>query len=168
MTPLQQTALDRIRDLIAAETQPSIREIATILDVAVSYAHRLVEALIAQGYLEKDPGVVRGLRLAGTPDLRGVPTAVLTGELARRGVTLASLSPREPAAMRGQRTCAADSCGSAVVPGHLMCRPHWNALPSTLRERILRSNGARNQQAFERAVTEARDLIDSGNHRRIA
>lgn len=49
-----------------------------------------------------------------------------------------------------------------------MCLAHWRALSDELRTRVLRTNRERDQRGFERAVTEARDLIDNGNRRQRA
>lgn len=168
MTPRELELLDYLRDFMAQGLSPTITMIAAQMNVSRSRAQQLVDQLIAKGSLVRADGHHRGLRLADVPDLRPIATEVLAAELARRGVTMASLNPRAPMAVGHQRTCAADTCGAAVQRGHLMCRPHWGALPTTLRERILRSNAARDRQAFERAVTEARDLIDSGQWRRRA
>jgi hypothetical protein len=53
-----------------------------------------------------------------------------------------------------------------------MCRSHWFALPLELRNRVLQTNArarlsptADNRDAYQRAVTDARDLIDSGSWR---
>ncbi|WP_242095467.1 helix-turn-helix domain-containing protein [Sphingomonas sp. CROZ-RG-20F-R02-07] len=169
MTPLEIKVLDYAREFMAqAELSPPVRELADAVGASVSSTHRAINGLVRRGLLSREPRVAQGLRLANLPELRGVPTDVLAGELARRGKTLASLNMREPMAVSGQRTCAADTCGHAVQRGHLMCRTHWIGLPMSLRDRIMRSNGARDVRAFERAVTEARDLIDSGEWRRRA
>ncbi len=169
MTRAELQLLDWLREFMAVSGQsPSIRLIAERRGVAVSSAHRLIDGLVRQGALTREPGRANGLRLVDTPDLRPVPSDVLAAELARRGVTLASLNPAAPRAVGHQRTCAADCCAVAVQPGHLMCRQHWLALPAVLQQRILRSNARGDRTAFERAVTEARDLIDSGEWRKRA
>lgn len=166
MTPDQRQLLDVARELIAvAEVSPTVPQMARYVDRPVRSARRDVEALIAGGHLRRGEGRPFGLRLPPLPDLSHVPDGALAGELARRGKTLASLEPRAPSAVGYQRTCAADSCGVAVRRGHLMCREHWFALSPELRTRILRTNAARDRGGFERAVTQARDLIDSGKWR---
>ncbi|HEX8485734.1 hypothetical protein [Sphingomonas sp.] len=169
MTPRQLEVLDFVREVIAvAQIVPSMRDIASRFGMGLSQAHATLTALVDAGLLERGPEKTRFLRVPGLPDLRAVPTDGLAAELARRGTTLASLDPRAPAALGRQRTCAADTCGVAVQSGHLMCRSHWHALSLELRERILKSNARRDRPVFERAVTEARDLIDSGAWRRRA
>lgn len=169
MTPAQLQVLDHVREVIAVGGfSPSIREIGDRFGLTVSNAHRIVEALVQGGHLKRSPDKVRNLRVADLADLRGVPTGVIAAELARRGVTLASLNPHAPRAVGHQPMCAANGCSTAVERGHLMCRRHWFMLSSALRGRILQSNARRDQPAFERAVTDARDLIESENRRNRA
>lgn len=166
MTPLHARVLDNVREAIAVGgLTPTIADVAKLTDTPYGTALYAVRALVEAGLLAKEKSG-RGLRLADAPDLRGVSTDELAGELARRGVTLASLDRTAPRALGRVVTCAADSCAVAVERGHLMCRQHWFALPPTLRERITRSNARRDRDAFARAVTEARDLIDSGKWRK--
>ncbi|WP_425230243.1 LexA family protein [Sphingomonas sp.] len=166
MTPGQTRVLDYVRELIAvAELTPTYREIAARFGFSIPHAYSVVAALVASGHLELGPDKVRRIRLPGQPDLRGVPTDNLAAELARRGKTLASLEPSAPRAYGRAVTCAADTCGNTVQRGHLMCRPHWFALPPELRTRILQANSRRDRVAFERAVTQAKDLIDGGGWR---
>lgn len=169
MTPAQIQVLDHVREMIAvAGFSPSIREIGERFELTVSNAHRIVEALVQGGHLTRSADKVRNLRVADIADLRGVPTDVIAAELARRGVTLAALNPHAPRAVGHQPTCASNGCPAAVERGHLMCRRHWFMLPQELRNRILLSNSRRDQHAFERAVTDARDLIDNENRRKRA
>lgn len=166
MTPQHDAMLVFLRDFMGiGHRSPTVRELARSQDLAVSTTHRLISDLVAAGHLERVPGT-RGLRLPATADLRSVPSEALSAELARRGLTLAALEPRAPIATGYQRTCAADTCGTAVQRGHLMCRQHWFALSASLRQRILQTNARRDRAGFERAVTQARDFIDSGNWRR--
>lgn len=169
MTPSQLKVLDHVREMIAvAGFSPTIREIGVRFDLSVSNAHRIVEALVQGRHLTRSADKVRNLRVVDIADLRAVPTDVIAAELARRGVTLASLNPDAPRAVGHQPTCAANGCRAAVDRGHLMCRRHWFALPPELRTRILQSNSRRDQSAFERAVTDARDLIENENRRKRA
>ena len=169
MTRAELQLLDWLREFLAVSGHsPAIRQIAGHLGVNVSSAHRLVDGLVRQGALLREPGRAHGLRLADAPDLRPIPSDVLAAELARRGVTLASLNPHAPRVVGQQVSCAADSCAVAVRRGHLMCRQHWFALPFDLRDRILRSNSVGPHAAYEAAVREARDLIDSGEWRKRA
>lgn len=166
MTPLHHRVLENVREAIAVGgLSPTIADVAKLTDTPYATANYAVKVLIAAGLLAKEPKG-RGLRLAAAPDLRGVPTDELAAELARRGVTLASLDRNAPRALGRVVTCAADSCGVAVERGHLMCRQHWFALPAPMRELILRSNARRDRGAYERAVWAARDLIDSGKWRK--
>lgn len=165
MTPLHTRVLDNVREAIAVGgLSPSVADVARLTNTPYGTANYAVKALIEAGLLAKEKSG-RGLRLADAPDLRGVATDELAAELARRGVTLASLDRNAPRAIGRVVTCAADSCSAPVERGHLMCRQHWFALPRNLRERITHSNARRDTRAFERAVTEARDLIDSGKWR---
>ena len=169
MTARELELLDWIRECIAVSGQsPTFRLIAERFNISVSFAHRLVESLIRQGALIREARRGHGLRVADAPDLRPVPTDVLAAELARRGVTLASLNPAAPRVVGQQVSCAADSCAVAVPRGHLMCRQHWFALPFELRDRIVRSNATGANAAYATAVREARDLIDSGEWRKRA
>lgn len=169
MTPVQLEVLDHVREMIAVSGwSPTIREIGSRFNVTVSNAHRVVEALVQAGHLTRSADKVRNLRVADLADLRAVPTAVIAAELARRGVTLAALNPNAPRAVGQRPTCAANGCPTGVERGHLMCRRHWLMLPPALRTRILQSNARRDQSAFERAVTDARDLIDNEGRRNRA
>ena len=169
MTQRELALLDWLREFMAVSGQsPTIRQIAARMEIGVSAAHRLIDCLVRQGALVREANRKSGLRIADLPDLRPVPSDVLAAELARRGVSLASLNPAAPRAVGHHRPCAADSCAAAVERGHLMCRQHWLALPVALRNRIVRSNACGDQPTFERAVTDARTLIDSGEWRKRA
>lgn len=161
MTAAEQKMLDFVRELIAVgRIDPTVRDLASAMDVSVSSAHATLTRLVRDGHLDRVPGKPRGLRLPGVPDLRAVPNDVLTAELARRGVTLAALDPRMPIARGAEKTCAADSCGAPVRPGQLMCLTHWRALPQELQRRIFSSHRARDRRGYQDAVAEARDLAD--------
>ena len=166
MTPLHHRILDNVREAIAVGgLSPTVADVAKLTGTPPSTASYAVKALIDAGLLAKEKSG-HGLRLADAPDLRGVATAELAAELGRRGVTLASLDRHAPRAFGRAVSCAADSCSREVERGHLMCRQHWFALPPSLRSRITQSNGRGDRAAFTRAVTEARDLIDSGHGRK--
>lgn len=166
MTPNELQALDLIRERLAvAGFAPTYRELATEIGVTLSGAHRCVDALVDAGAVKRIPAKSRGLAIADLPDMRPVPTDVLRAELARRGISFAALNPAAPRAIGHEVTCAADTCGTVVQRGHLMCLTHWRALPLALRDRILRNNVRGSERAFTAAVTEARDLIDSGKWR---
>jgi hypothetical protein len=169
VSPNELQALDLIRErLSVAGYAPTYRELAAEIGVTLSGAHRCVAALVEAGAVKRTPSKTRGLAVVDLPDMRTVPTDVLRAELARRGVSFAALNPAAPRAIGHEVTCAADTCGTVVQRGHLMCLTHWRVLPHELRNRILRSNAARDQHAFGLAVTEARDLIDNTDWRERA
>ncbi len=87
MTPHEIRALDFIRERIAATAcAPTLQEIAHELGFAAkSTAARIVDSLVWQGHLIRDPHKARNLRLTDTPPLTAVPTEALLAELARRG-----------------------------------------------------------------------------------
>lgn len=173
MTPSQLRVLDLVRERITGTGYaPTIREIVAVVGGGVGGVHKIVDDLVAAGHLARSVGEVRGLRLVDMPNLRVVGTAALRAELARRGVTMEALMPRETKAVGrwGARsvTCAADTCGNAVRPGMLMCRTHWFALPRDLQDRIKQTFARRDVDAYQAAVTTARDLIDGGSWGRRA
>ena len=166
MTPLEQRALDYVREHIArAGFAPSVRETGERIGLRSSNgAHRVLSSLVAQGLLRKTGSGARNLALADQPDLQAVPTDLLRAELARRGMTLEALQRparrARPAMGRDTARCAADTCCSPVQRGHLFCRPHWFSLPDDLRGRILAAFGAGDADAYQDAVAEARDRVD--------
>lgn len=163
MTPMQLRVFEAIRERIASEgVAPTYAEIAAATGLASrSRVVALVDQLEEHGLIERAPRKVRGLKLAGTPDLRRAATADLLAELRRRGLGSVAMDGGErPNFVRGAATCAADSCHLAVSRGQLFCRRHWFALPFTLRERIRAAFGARDEAEYQAAVTEARDRID--------
>jgi hypothetical protein len=165
VNPRQLATLEFVREQIAVcGISPTLRAIAERVGGSVTGAQWNVDALIAAGHLTRDER--RQLALPGRADLRGVPTDHLAAELARRGVTLASLDARPRGAGGPKHFCAIESCGAGVKVGHLMCLPHWLRVPHWLRQRILRSNATRDQRGFEQAVTEARATIAAGERRR--
>lgn len=87
MTPAELCALDFIRGRIGATgCAPTLDEIAGELGWhAKSNAHRVVDSLVRQGALDRDPHKARGLTLPRTPALSSIPTAELHAEIARRG-----------------------------------------------------------------------------------
>lgn len=159
MTPQQVATLDFARDRIS-ETgySPTVREVATHLRVSTSAAQSLVDALVDGGQLLRAPGRPRGLSLPGV-DLRLVGSSALRAELARRGETLEGLGARQ-IAYGTARTCAADTCGSQVRPGHLFCLEHWRALPVDLRFAILGAHRRRDREQLQSLVADARDIAD--------
>lgn len=78
--------------------------------------------------------------------------------LSWRGDTLEALSQGQRLAFGRVRTCATDGCGSRVEPGHLMCRPHWWALPQDLQVAIKDAHRVQDLPTYRRLVREARDL----------
>lgn len=166
MSPLQLRILDAARELLAVSgIEPTYRELAKYVGCSLSKAHDAVEALVGSGHLAKAAGP-RGIRLVDRADLRAVPSDELRGELARRGETMGALTRRDDSFTGRGRPCAAECCGELVGRGRLFCRRHWFMLPTELRDTILRTFARRDQVGFERALTRARDLIDTGVERR--
>ncbi len=91
MTPRQHELLTFIRSQIE-ETGvcPSFQEMADAIGNASKHGvHRMVECLVADGYLLRRKSTKwRGLRLP-TPNLRTVPSEALIAELQRRGEEVA-------------------------------------------------------------------------------
>lgn len=169
MTPTQLRVLDFVRDHIdRLGFSPTIREIVAGLNGNISSVHQAVDLLVRDCYLARSVNAHRGIRLVDMPNLRAVSSDALSAELARRGVTMASLMPGEPRAFGKAVSCAADTCGAEVKPGMLMCRTHWFALSRDLQDRIRRTFACRDVAGYQAAVAEARDLIDSGAWRRQA
>lgn len=164
MSPQAVRALVFIREEFARTgVSPSMQAIADRLGTGKSTAFRLVDMLIGAGLVAKQPGMVRGLRVVGQPDLRTVSTDELRAELARRGLNFEGLPENLPPQNIGRtaKTCAASYCRSSVQPGHLFCRPHWYALPQDLRDDIFRAFRAKDQDAYADAFSRARDITDT-------
>jgi len=162
MTPQQQRTLDLVRLYSENGLALSYREIAQQMSLSsTSAVARLVDRLVASGHLTRSPGRARSLALAGCPDLSIATTSALRAELARRGE--AERAPRAPErrATRGQPTCAADTCGTAVQRGHLFCYRHWSALPRELQSRIFAAHRAGDTKRYQQLVGEARDIADA-------
>lgn len=87
MTPVELTALDIIRDsIVATGCAPTLDELARRLGWSSrSNAHRIVDALVRQGMLDREPNKARNLTLPSGPALGSVPTEALAAELERRG-----------------------------------------------------------------------------------
>lgn len=168
MTPPQMQALDFVRDRISElGYAPTVREIADQCRLTVSGAHKVLDVLVAAGYLRRVPAKRRGLELPGEIDLRGTGSSAMLAELARRGMTLDSLPTDRPIAYGTRRSCAADTCGAEVTRGQLMCRNHWFTLPRALRDdilqthaRALKTRDRREADRFQMLVTQARDIAD--------
>ncbi|MCW3836006.1 LexA family protein [Sphingomonas canadensis] len=182
MTPQQLNALDFIREHLArAGFGPSYQQVADHLGLASkSNVHRMIDGLEAQGLIRRQRNKNRSLTLPGTPDLRTVPSALLTAELARRGIVPGALSRPEHVAIAGAHevSCAVDGCGIAVRPGHAFCLDHWRAICATTQNELLDAHAAYNapglskveryarapryQAAFEAARWEAERLRRAG------
>ena len=161
MTPAQAKVLDAVRERIDAGLSPSQAEIGRACGVTRQAAASAVDRLVQLGHLRRLPRRDRAIALPDRPDLRTVSSDELSAELARRGKTFGAIGGYARSMMaRGAVTCAADCCQVPVRRGHLFCRDHWFKLPQDLRERILGAFGAKDHQAYEGAVTEARDRID--------
>lgn len=80
LTPQQNKALTFIRETILREgTAPTLEEIGRAVGIrSKGAAHRLVQALIDKGYLDREPLSWRGLSLTG----RSGPTLPLLGRIA--------------------------------------------------------------------------------------
>ncbi|SKB26881.1 LexA family protein [Sphingopyxis flava] len=87
MTRKELRVLDFIREnIVTAGCAPTLDEIAAHLGMtAKSSAHRIVESLVRQGALVREPHKARNVLLADVPLLTAVPSQVLRDELARRG-----------------------------------------------------------------------------------
>ncbi|AJP73143.1 LexA family protein [Sphingomonas hengshuiensis] len=124
MTPNQSQALDFVRERITkAGFAPTLKEIAEQVGVSEPGARRIVEALAAQGYLQRKPGMTRGIELPGS-DLRVVDSAALCAELKRRGEW--PVAERRGASDGGD--CGAFGCRDAAVHDGF-CGHHWGLIP---------------------------------------
>ncbi len=161
MTPLELKTLDYVREEIAGTgIAPSVREIARRVGSGVNSAHSALTRLVEAGYLIRRPHRERGLSLADTVDLRGVPTDLMRAELGRRGETFDSIATYERRAFGKAVSCAADSCQIEVKRGMLFCRRHWFSLPQSLQQDIKRAYSAKDTSKYQVFVSEARDRID--------
>jgi hypothetical protein len=162
VTPNELKALDLVREQIATSgIAPTYEELSGELGVTKQGAMHIVDRLAREGLLRKTPARTRGIRLADVPDLRAVPAAALTAELARRGITLAALdAPSRRPAQAGDVHCAHDSCDLTVERGHLYCRGHWFALPQDLRLRLVDAHRRRDHAAYGQAFSEAQLRLD--------
>jgi hypothetical protein len=160
MTPSELKMLDYIREYLDQRgLAPTGTEAARHFDVSPSRANRIVKSLIAQGRLTRSGPGRRSLDVPAMPDMRSVPTSVLRGELARRGVTLDALRRPERRDFSGHSvTCAVDCCDVVVRRGHLMCWTHWTALPMKLRTGILAAFVAKDEQVYGDLVWQAREI----------
>lgn len=158
MTPLQLAVLDFVVErLTNIGCAPKLDEIADHVRGSKTQAHGAVNALVQMGKLKKTTGRWRNIGLVDRPDLRAVGSDVLHAELARRGDTLEALSHGQRLAFGRVRTCAVDTCGQAVDPGHLMCRGHWWALTPAMQAAIKDAHAAQDLPTYRRLVAEARD-----------
>ena len=90
MTPRQKECLDYVSAHVAEfGFSPTYEEICGKLQLASrSNVVRMVNELVRQGHLRRDPGKARGLLLATASPLDGVSSADLRAELKRRGEQL--------------------------------------------------------------------------------
>ncbi|WEK02478.1 MAG: hypothetical protein P0Y59_02750 [Candidatus Sphingomonas phytovorans] len=167
MTPHQIATLDFVRSHIERMGfAPTYPEIAQHFRISTPSAFNRVEQLIDQGHLRKSIARRRGLELAGTDDLRAVPSSVLRSELERRGETVGALTGRPWRTMNSRAvTCAVDCCDIEVKLGHLMCRDHWRSLPWDLRQDIFAAHASAKRtrlsddaDAYGELVRQAREL----------
>jgi hypothetical protein len=164
MTEQQLRALEFIREKVASlGVSPTMAEIAGKLGISESRANDLVHALVRMGKVERQRGRSRSLSIVGAPDVRLIDSETMLAELARRGVTMGALeAPRRLAYGRRAVACAADCCQVEVRRGHLFCLDHWRMLTPELRSEILDTFRAGDTDAYQTAVTKARDFIDCG------
>jgi hypothetical protein len=170
MTPVQSKMLDWVRDYIGRRGfAPSCDEIREGLGYgSKATVWRVLTALEELGHIRRVKNRTRSIELVGGVDLRTVPIEAIRGELARRGLSLDALMTDEPRAFaRGSVSCAADCCQLVVEPGNLFCRRHWFQLPRDLRDDIYKAHSRRDRARYQMLVTEARDLIDSGQYQRV-
>lgn len=167
MTPAQLKVLDAVRVRIDAGFTPTHAEIGRACGVTSQAVGYTLRQLVEMGHLSRHPRRHRAIALPDRPDLRTVSSEHLQAELARRGVTFGAIDGyHRPTMARGSVTCAADCCQQTVRRGHLFCRQHWFALPVDLQRRILSAFGAQDVEAYELAVTEARDRLDGSYFQR--
>ncbi|WP_448660335.1 LexA family protein [Sphingomonas sp. CJ99] len=160
MTPRALQALDFIRDEIGRfGLAPTYVEIARHLGMADTSKGRIAEiidSLVDAGKLVRHPKRARGLALPAAPDLQLVDTEVLKAELARRGVTMASLARPRPIARDVVVTCAHDGCGEVVERGKLYCLTHWRMLPPRMQQRLIGAFRSRDTFAYQAAFSDTK------------
>jgi len=169
MTPVEVRTLEFVRDFIDTRGfAPSLAEIAEHLDVSRPRVTQLVMSLIDQGRVTRGRKW-RSLEVVGATDLRAVPTSRLQAELGRRGVTLSALAvPQTRNWSKHAVTCACDFCDIEVPYGHLMCRPHWFAVPFKMQEEIKQANSAGDVDAYQDLVWRAKEIAATKTARRVA
>ena len=67
------------------DVQPSIRELADAMSTTASNIHRMLEALLAEGRVERLPGHIRCWRAVPQDRFGGFSDKDLAAELSRRG-----------------------------------------------------------------------------------
>lgn len=162
-TPTQQKIFDYYRDRLADGGYcPMLRQVGDEFGISAQSVSRHVDKLVARGMLVKESGAgLRNVRLANVPDVRSIGTEAILAELARRGLTFGALdSGTNKAFSRAAVSCAADCCHNEVEPGRLFCLTHWRALPHWLQQAILAAHRARDIEAFQDLVCQARDIAD--------
>ena len=162
-TPVQQKIFDYVRDCTAdAGYCPTLKQIGDQFGITPQAVSRHVDKLVTRGLLERESALgLRKLRVANVPDIRKVGREEILAELARRGITFGALdSGVHKSLSRPAASCAADTCGCEVDPGRLFCLTHWRALPFDLREEILATHRSRDLEAYQAAVSRARDIAD--------
>ena len=126
----------------------------------------MVQSLVAKGALIKRGTGHRAWVLPGVPDLRTIATSRLIAELGRRGETLDALRvPEQRSWSRRAVTCACDFCDVVVPFGHLMCRPHWFAVPWDMREAIKAANSQGDADAYGDLVWRAKEIAAAATAR---
>jgi hypothetical protein len=62
------------------------------------------------------------------------------------------------------RKCLAAHCGASAASDHVFCPDHWNELPSSLREAILKAHLQERRAEVLRYVDVARDYVLQRRH----
>jgi SOS-response transcriptional repressor LexA len=85
MTPDQARLYDILLPHRDNDVQPSIRELADAMRTTPSNIHRMLEALLAEGRVERLPGHIRCWRAIAKDPFAGFSDKDLASELSRRG-----------------------------------------------------------------------------------
>ena len=87
MSPAMQRVLDVLREHAPGDIQPTMVEIGARLGITKAAVHHSVSELERRGYLVRDVGRKRGMRLCAPP-LGHVTSEAMIDELARRGIAV--------------------------------------------------------------------------------
>lgn len=64
--------------------------------------------------------------------------------------------PQRPAAIEQAHPCPVQGCVTLCSPGHVVCRPHWRAIPYSLRDPLITAFRHRAQDPVGYALACAR------------